>query len=231
MGRAGRRGVLQLDGRLPPPQAAIANSQVKSECMHVAVCRCSPLYKWSRRPPPLLPLPGAWPLKLASWPLVQQAGAHEHELVVSLSDFDIGKVRIAPLPPLQALRVPSSRELRPGPALTGSPEASSQFCLKPATLAVLQSKLRLDAFLAARLPAASRARLQASIKEGLVVVNGRPQVGTSRGSQVDEPGCLSCKRQLEVDVVDCKAWSVKRPACAGAVRQELIGHALTVSTG
>jgi hypothetical protein len=39
-----------------------------------------------------------------------------------------------------------------------------------------QNKLRLDAFLAARLPTASRARLQMSIKGGLVAVNGRPQV-------------------------------------------------------
>eukprot|EP00887_Chlorella_sp_A99_P003203 scaffold9.g3203.t1 len=37
-----------------------------------------------------------------------------------------------------------------------------------------QGKLRLDAFLSARLPAASRARLQASIRQGLVLVNGRP---------------------------------------------------------
>ena len=40
----------------------------------------------------------------------------------------------------------------------------------------MQNKLWLDAFLVAKLPAASRARLQASIKEGLVVVNGRQQV-------------------------------------------------------
>lgn len=49
-------------------------------------------------------------------------------------------------------------------------------CQHPLVLCV-QSKLRLDAFLAARLPSASRARLQASIKEGLVAVNGRLQVG------------------------------------------------------
>ena len=55
--------------------------------------------------------------------------------------------------------------------------------LRPYTLSsALQAKLRLDAFLSARLPAASRARLQASIKEGLVVVNGRPQVGWRRGN-------------------------------------------------
>ncbi|KAL4856789.1 RNA pseudouridine synthase 2 [Chlorella vulgaris] len=52
----------------------------------------------------------------------------DHELVVSLTDFDLTK-----------------------------------------------SKLRLDSFLAAKLPSASRARLQASIKGGLVAVNGRPQ--------------------------------------------------------
>ncbi|KAL4447413.1 hypothetical protein ABPG75_004632 [Micractinium tetrahymenae] len=89
MGRAGRRGVAQLERRLPPPQAAAAHSQAQT---------------------------------------------HEHELLVSLSDFDTGK-----------------------------------------------SKLRMDAFLAARLPAASRARLQASIKGGLVVVNGRPQPKASYG--------------------------------------------------
>ena len=46
-------------------------------------------------------------------------------------------------------------------------------------LPMMQSKLRLDAYLAAKLPTASRARLQASIKEGLVVVNGRQQVRSS----------------------------------------------------
>ncbi|GAB4822268.1 hypothetical protein N2152v2_009314 [Parachlorella kessleri] len=39
----------------------------------------------------------------------------------------------------------------------------------------MQGKLRLDAYLANKLPQASRARLQASIREGLVTVNGRPQ--------------------------------------------------------
>lgn len=34
--------------------------------------------------------------------------------------------------------------------------------------------MRLDAFIAAQLPAASRAKISASIKAGLVTVNGRP---------------------------------------------------------
>jgi len=46
-------------------------------------------------------------------------------------------------------------------------------------LPMVRGRLRLDAYLAAKLPAASRARLQASIKEGLVVVNGRQQVRSS----------------------------------------------------
>jgi 23S rRNA pseudouridine1911/1915/1917 synthase len=51
-------------------------------------------------------------------------------------------------------------------------------------------KLRLDAFLAARLPSASRARLQASIKKGTVSVNGRP---VERPAWSLRPG----------DIVDC----------------------------
>lgn len=47
------------------------------------------------------------------------------------------------------------------------------------------AKVRLDAFLAAKLPQISRARLQASIKEGLVEVNGRPQ---SKASHSVKPG-------------------------------------------
>lgn len=46
----------------------------------------------------------------------------------------------------------------------------------PALRLPLQGKVRLDAYLASKLPQASRARLQASIKEGLVSVNGRAQV-------------------------------------------------------
>ena len=38
----------------------------------------------------------------------------------------------------------------------------------------LQGKVRLDAYLASQLPDASRAKIQASIKAGLVFVNGSP---------------------------------------------------------
>ena len=37
----------------------------------------------------------------------------------------------------------------------------------------MQEKLRIDAFLSAQLPDASRAKLQSSIKSGLVTVNGQ----------------------------------------------------------
>ncbi|KAG7666650.1 putative RNA pseudouridine synthase 2, chloroplastic [Nannochloris sp. 'desiccata'] len=47
------------------------------------------------------------------------------------------------------------------------------------------SKLRLDAYLAAQLPQTSRARLQASIKGGLITVNGSPQ---SKASYVVKQG-------------------------------------------
>lgn len=50
-----------------------------------------------------------------------------------------------------------------------------------------QGKVRLDAYLATKLPQASRARLQASIKEGLVSVNGRPQ---AKASYAVRPGDL-----------------------------------------
>jgi hypothetical protein len=59
---------------------------------------------------------------------------------------------------------------------------------------LVQNKLRLDAFLAAKLPAASRARLQASIKEGLVVVNGRQQVGLP----LDSDALLLCAARCAV---------------------------------
>jgi 23S rRNA-/tRNA-specific pseudouridylate synthase len=53
-----------------------------------------------------------------------------------------------------------------------------------------QGKVRLDAYLAAKLPQASRARLQASIKEGLVTVNGRPQAKSSYAVRLgDTVGC------------------------------------------
>lgn len=71
--------------------------------------------------------------------------------------------------------VPACPQFHPPPF--GSAPLSSHLILPSPSSCFLQTKLRLDAFLAAKLPAASRARLQASIKEGLVVVNGRQQVG------------------------------------------------------
>lgn len=44
---------------------------------------------------------------------------------------------------------------------------------------LLQAKLRLDAYLTEQLPQASRAKLQASIRSGLVLVNGAVQKKTS----------------------------------------------------
>lgn len=44
---------------------------------------------------------------------------------------------------------------------------------------LLQAKLRLDAYLTEQLPQASRAKLQASIRSGLVLVNGAVQQKTS----------------------------------------------------
>ena len=44
-----------------------------------------------------------------------------------------------------------------------------------------QGKLRLDAYLTAQLPHSSRGKLQAAIKAGNVVVNGKPEVKTSLG--------------------------------------------------
>lgn len=64
----------------------------------------------------------------------------------------------------------------------------------------MQGKLRLDAFLSARLPNASRARLQASIKQGLVLVNGRPGHKPSlsvRGPQEPLPAA-ACMRHAWV---------------------------------
>lgn len=62
-------------------------------------------------------------------------------------------------------------------------------CIQPEESLIVDpsdaAKLRLDAFLAAKLPHISRARLQTSIKEGLVEVNGRPQ---SKASHTVRPG-------------------------------------------
>lgn len=44
-----------------------------------------------------------------------------------------------------------------------------------------QGKLRLDAYLTSQLPQSSRGKLQAAIKAGNVVVNGKPELKTSLG--------------------------------------------------
>ena len=44
-----------------------------------------------------------------------------------------------------------------------------------------QGKLRLDAYLTSQLPHSSRGKLQAAIKAGNVVVNGKPELKTSLG--------------------------------------------------
>lgn len=51
----------------------------------------------------------------------------------------------------------------------------STLCMLP------QGKLRLDAYLTAQLPQSSRGKLQAAIKAGNVVVNGKPELKTSLG--------------------------------------------------
>ena len=101
----------------------------------------------------------------------------EHELVVSLADFDLSKV--GGRQPLN-LRLLWCRPAVPFPPASFA--SVLPFGLACPCSWLPQNKLRLDAFLAAKLPAASRARLQASIKGGLVVVNGRQQVWPLFGS-------------------------------------------------
>jgi len=77
--------------------------------------------------------------------------------------------------------------------------------LKPPTSSP-QPKLRLDAYLSARLPDASRAKIQASIKGGLVAVNGAAAVKPSAPVRVG-------------DVVSCRLLAPEpctvRATCAG----------------
>ena len=54
-----------------------------------------------------------------------------------------------------------------------------------------QSRTRLDAFLSASMPGASRAKLQASIREGLVTVNGL--VPTKPGHAVRAGDVVTCQ--------------------------------------
>lgn len=105
----------------------------------------------------------------------------QHELVVSLADFDLSKVGNSSILCVGADLRASFPGTPPHPA-----GPARRQCCSPLLPARVQSKLRLDAFLAAKLPAASRARLQASIKEGLVAVNGR-QVGRGAGCIRNRP--------------------------------------------
>lgn len=83
----------------------------------------------------------------------------------------------------------------------------------------LQSKLRLDAYLAAKLPTASRARLQASIKEGLVVVNGRQQVrGPVAASTppAERPPCLVASMPMNHLRTGCPGPPLAAAACSSS---------------
>ena len=50
---------------------------------------------------------------------------------------------------------------------------------EPTVCMLSQGKLRLDAYLTAQLPQSSRGKLQAAIKAGNVIVNGKPELKTS----------------------------------------------------
>ena len=58
-------------------------------------------------------------------------------------------------------------------------KSSRQVTVLHCSRQMLQAKLRLDAYLTEQLPQASRAKLQASIRSGLVLVNGAVQQKTS----------------------------------------------------
>ena len=121
-------------------------------------------------PPPPPPQPPARHPSLA--PALLQSGREQevaqYELVVSLVDFDLSKVWLRQRP---------RRGVHVWRPATHSPATHH----RPHPPSSLQSKLRLDAYLAAKLPTASRARLQASIKGGLVAVNGKQvHVGACR---------------------------------------------------
>lgn len=71
-----------------------------------------------------------------------------------------------------------------------------------------QGKLRLDAFLAGHMPDASRAKVQSSIKGGLVLVNGKV---ASKASMVVKPGDMVACELLPPPPMEVRA-------AAGAAR-------------
>lgn len=84
-------------------------------------------------------------------------------------------------------------------------------------------KLRLDSFLSSQLPEASRARLQASIKEGLVTINGNPTKKPASlihtgdiivGSLLPPPPLEACPEPIPLDIIyeDHHVLVVNKPA-------------------
>jgi hypothetical protein len=111
--------------------------------------------------------------------------------------------------------------------VTAVERLSSLHCPRtPTAQTTRQSKLRLDAFLSAQLPDASRAKIQASIKAGLTAVNGvpagKPSVGVKVGDVVScsmlppEPCSVSCWRRT-LGCWRCFCWlfhdSLEPPPC------------------
>ena len=71
---------------------------------------------------------------------------------------------------------------------------------------MLQAKLRLDAYLTEQLPQASRAKLQASIRSGLVLVNGAVQQKTSHSVRPgDAVLCTLVQPQLTSAIPEASA--------------------------
>ena len=82
---------------------------------------------------------------------------------------------------------------------------------------MLQAKLRLDAYLTEQLPQASRAKLQASIRSGLVLVNGAVQQKTSHSVRPgDAVLCTLVQPQLTSAIPEVSAawhWSGSMRSC------------------